>query len=149
MTRFDADAPTDRRKLIADAITAHRTRGSSFLTVEAEAVEEPSFGGTEDAEGAETEESADADDEPSVWVQFSEKTFNLDVTDAELDRLKALVGEYPEFRIDQLESPESAEGTNVRISARSDANRLADFTDRVFCEVYEQGEDYRAWVVSV
>lgn len=145
MTRFDADTPTDRRKLIADAITAHRQRGSAFLTVEAETVEEVTFGddATEETDGDEGE------DEAPVWVQFSEKTFNLDATEDELDRLKALVGEFPEFRIDQLESPESAEGTNVRISARSDANRLADFTDRVFREVFGRDENYRAWVVRV
>lgn len=151
MTRFDADTPTDRRKLFGDAITAHRNRGSSFLTVEAERVEEPAFGG--DAGGTEEEtagdEGATEDDDAPPWLQFSEKTFNLDVTDDELGQLKTLVGEFPEFRIDQLESPESAEGTNVRITARSDANRLADFADRVFCEVYDMRDDYRAWVVRV
>lgn len=147
MTRFDADTPTDRRKLFGDAITAHRNRGSSFLTVEAERVEEPAFGGDGPAEGDADDE--DADDDAPPWLQFSEKTFNLDVTDDELGQLKTLVGEFPEFRIDQLESPESAEGTNVRITARSDANRLADFADRVFCEVYDMRDDYRAWVVRV
>ena len=57
--------------------------------------------------------------------------------------------DYPEFRIDEREAPEEAEGTNVRISARSDANRLAGFMDRAFAEVYDQPEDYRAWVVQV
>jgi len=59
------------------------------------------------------------------------------------------VDEFAEFRIDELESPETVEGTNARISARSDANRLADFADRVFREVYELDDDYRAWVVAV
>ena len=144
MTRFDADTPTDRRKLFADAVTAHRTRGSAFLTIEAETVEEPSFGG-----GDEPEEEDDADEEPDPWLQFAEKTFNLDVTDDEHDRLNALIDDYPEFRVDALESPDTAEGTNVRITARSDANRLADFADRVFTDVYERDESYRAWVVQV
>ena len=147
MTRFDADTPTDRRKLIADAITAHRQRGSAFLTVEAEPVDEVIFGDGA-TEGTDDDEE-ESENEAPVWVQFSEKTFNLDATEEELDRLKALVDEFPEFRIDQLASPESAEGTNARISARSDANRLADFTDRVFREVFECDEDYRAWVVRV
>ena len=143
MTRFDADTPTDRRKLFADAVTAHRTRGSAFLTIEADTVEEPSFGTDEAAE------DDDAEADPDPWLQFAEKTFNLDVTDAEHERLNALVDDYPEFRVDALESPDSAEGTNVRITARSDANRLADFADRVFTEIYERDDGYRARVVQV
>ncbi len=142
MTRFDADTPTDRRKLFADAVTAHRTRGSAFLTIETAPPEEPAF----DPDG-ETDE--DEEDEPQPWLQFAEKTFNLDATDEELDRVKSLIDEFPEFRIDELDSPDEAEGTNVRITARSDANRLADFADRVFREVYEREEGYRAWVVAV
>ena len=168
MTRFDADEPTDRRKLFADAVTAHRTRGSAFLTVEAREPEQVvQFGGGGPGEGdgsagegdgpaAEGDGAAGGDEEAEAderrappWIQFAEKTFNLDCTDAELERLEALLEEYPEFRIDEMESPEEAEGTNVRVSARSDANRLADFLDRAFQEVYEQPEDYRAWVVRV
>lgn len=144
MTRFDADTPTERRKLFADAVTAHRTRGSSFLTIEAAQPDTPSFGAEDEPEAADE----DAEELPP-WLQFSEKTFNLDVTDEEHDRLNDLVADYPEFRIDALESPDAAEGTNVRITARSDANRLADFADRVFLDVYDREEAYRAWVVAV
>ena len=126
MTRFDADDTTERRRLVADAVSAHRTRGSDFLTVE-----------------------ADVEEGPAPWIQFADRTFNLDCTDAELERLKGLLDEFPEFRIDRLESPEDAEGTNVRVSARSDANRLAGFVDRAFREVYALDDDYRAWVVAV
>ncbi|QLG63289.1 hypothetical protein [Halorarum salinum] len=150
MTRFDADEPTERRKLFADAVTAHRTRGSAFLTVEArEPAQAVEFG--EDAGGADGGEGEPAPDEPRAppWIQFAEKTFNLDCTDGELDRLNELLEEYPEFRIDGMESPEDAEGTNVRISARSDANRLADFLERAFRDVYGRPEGYRAWVVRV
>ncbi|MFB6155784.1 MAG: hypothetical protein ABEJ22_07800 [Haloferacaceae archaeon] len=128
MTRFDADTPKERQKLFADAVFAHRNRGSAFLTVEAE---------------------PEGEDEPAPWVQFADKTFNLDCTDEELERLEDLLGSFPEFRIDALESPEEAEGTNVRITARSDANRLAGFVDRVFQTVYGRDGDYRAWVVAV
>lgn len=138
MTRFDADDPRDRRKLFADAIAAHRNRASAFLTIEAD----------HDTDG-DHDTDADSEESPAPWVQFAESTFNLDVDDDELDRLNDLVDDFPTFRIDQLESPEEAEGTNVRITARSDANRLADFADRVFREVYEREEDYRAWVVAV
>jgi hypothetical protein len=133
MTRFDADDTRDRRKLFAEAIAAHRTRASPFVTLEA------------DTDQAETGDEDDA----RPWVQFGDNTFNLDVTDAELDDLKRLVGEFPEFRIEQLESPEEAEGTNARITARSDPNRLATFADRVFLDVYDRPDSYRAWVAEV
>jgi hypothetical protein len=133
MTRFDADGTRDRRKLFAEAIAAHRTRASPFVTLEA------------DTDQAETGDEDDA----RPWVQFGDNTFNLDVTDAELDDLKRLVGEFPEFRIEQLESPEEAEGTNARITARSDPNRLATFADRVFLDVYDRPDSYRAWVAEV
>jgi hypothetical protein len=137
MTRFEAETPAERRKLFADGIVAHRNRGSAYLTIETDP--DPELDGTDD----------DGDPLPTAWVQFSEQTFNLDVTDEELERLKAMLQEFPEFRIDQLESPETAEGTNVRVSARSDANRLSAFVDRTFQEVYGRDEDYRAWVVAL
>jgi len=133
MTRFDAAAETERRKLFADGVTAHRTRASGFCTFEID--DDSDVTGTED--------------EFPPWIQFAEKEFNLDVTDAELDRLKDLLSEFPEFRIDQLESPEEAEGTNVRISARADPNRLAGFLERAFREVYGLDDDYRVWAADV
>ena len=136
MSRFDADTPRDRRKLFAEAIAAHRTRASPFVTLEADT--DPDEGG-DDGD----------DDTPRPWVQFGDNTFNLDVTDDELDGLKGLVGEFPEFRIEQLESPEEAEGTNARITARSDPNRLATFADRLFLDVYGRPDAYRAWVAEV
>ncbi|MFC6989409.1 hypothetical protein ACFQJD_13140 [Haloplanus sp. GCM10025708] len=128
MTRFDAADPTERRKLFADAVTAHRERDSDFLTVEADPTDNEAV---------------------APWIQLAVETFNLDCTDAELDRVKALLDEFPEFRIDRLERPEEAEGTNVRITARSDANRLAAFVDRAFQDVYGRDDDYRAWVVRI
>ena len=139
MTRFDAADPTERRKLFADAVTAHRKRGSAYLTVEAELTETEREREGEDEDG----------DAVPPWVQFADQTFNVDCTDEELERLKALLEEFPEFRIDQLESPEEAEGTNVRITARSDANRLAGFVERAFREVYGRDDDYRAWVTEI
>lgn len=127
MTRFDADTPTDRRKLFVDAITAHRERDSAFLTVEAET--DP--------------------DELSPWIQISQDTLNMDCTDEELDRLKDLIGEFPSFTIDEMTRPDEAEGTNVRVVGRGDANRVAQFVDRAFVEVYDRTDEYRAWVVEV
>ena len=153
MTRFDATDPTERQKLFADAVTAHRERGSPFLTVEAELTDDEQARADELADSeadadAETDEPAETP--PQVpWVQFADQTVNLDCTDDELDRLKSLLSEFPEFRIDQLESPEESEGTNVRITARADANRLAGFVERVFLTVYERPDGYRAWVVQL
>lgn len=133
MSRFDAADETERRKLFADAIDAHRKLNSGFCTFEIH-------------EGSDVTET---EDEFPPWIQFAEKEFNLDATDAELDRLKDLLSQYPEFRIDQLESPEEAEGTNVRITARADPNRLGDFVERAFREVYELEDDYRVWAVEI
>jgi hypothetical protein len=127
VTRFDATDPGERQKLVADAVRAHRERGSEFLTVEA------TWG----------------DDGPPPWLQFGDRTFNLDVADDELERLHALLDDYPEFRVEARESPAEAEGTNVRITAKSDAGRLAAFADESFARVYGAPPDYRLWVVAV
>ena len=131
MTRFDAETPSDRRRLFAEAIDAHRERGSEFITIEPDALPPAS------------------PEELTPWIQFSDTTVSLDCTDAELDRLKGLLDEYPEFRIESLQSPEEAEGTHARITARSDANRLAMFVDAAFQDVYGYDQDYTAWVVAI
>lgn len=133
MTRFDADDPADRQLLYAEAIRAHRTRGSPYITVMTE---------IDDGEGESTPE-------PAPWVQFADNVFNLDCTNAELDRLKELLGQFPAFTIEALERPEDAKGTNVRVSARADEKRLAEFVERTFRVVYELDEEYRAWVVEI
>jgi hypothetical protein len=127
MTRFDAATEEIRRELFADAIRAHEERESAFLTIEAAAT----------------------DEERPPWVQFADGLVNLDCTDDELSRVKTLLNDYPDFRIDELERPEDAEGTNVRVAARTDPKRVAEFIERVFIEVYEQSEDYQAWVTAV
>ena len=142
MTRFDAATADARRELFADAIRAHDERGSAFLTVETEAVEVSAT--AENSEEVAGDEPADA-----PWVQFADGVLNLDCTDDELSRLKSLLDEYAEFRIDELTRPEETEGTNVRISARTDPERVAEFVGRIFREVYEYPKDYRAWVVAV
>ena len=131
MTRFDADTPTDRRRLFAEAITAHRTRGSEFLTIEPD------------------ELPPESTEELTPWIQFSDTTVSMDCTDAELERLKGLLDEYPEFRCESLNSPEEAEGTHARITARSDPNRVAMFVDEAFQAVYGYNSDYTAWVVAI
>ena len=146
MTRFDAADPAERRKLYVDAITAHRERGSGFLTLEAD---------PDALEGGGTDESDDAGESDATvelgvpWVQFGDETVNLDCTEDELDALKRLLEEFPAFKIDELIRPEEAEGVNVRISAKADPNRIAQFVDEVFLEVYELPSTGRVWVVEI
>jgi hypothetical protein len=139
MTRFDAADAAGRRKLFAEAVLAHRNRGSQFLTVEVDPEDVP------DAERG----GDDGEEASGPWIQFAEKTFNLDCTDAELDRLKGLLDEFREFRIEQIERPEETEGANVRITARSDASRLGQFLDRALQVTYGLDDDYRAWVTEL
>ncbi|RQH00433.1 hypothetical protein [Natrarchaeobius oligotrophus] len=152
MTRFDAAEPTERRKLYVDAITAHRTRGSGFLTLE---VDERELEATEDAPlEADSERDAETPTGPDPelgvpWIQFGDGTVNLDCTDDELEELKSLLNEFPAFKIDELTRPEEAEGVNVRVSAKADPNRIAQFLDATFLRVYGLAEDVRVWVVEL
>jgi len=138
MTRFDAADTAERRKLFAEAVLAHRNRGSQFCTIEVDPADVP--GG---------DESDDDEPTPVPWIQFAEKTFNLDCTESELDRLKDLLSEFPSCRIDRIERPDEADGVNVRITARSDANRLGQFADRALQVTYGLDDDYRAWVTQL
>lgn len=131
MTRFDAETTEERRALAEDAIAAHRERASPFLTLEAEL---PDNAG---------------EDAVPPWVQLSDHTLNLDCTDAELDRLKSLLDSYGAFSVDELVRPEEAEGTNARVVARTDDERIAQFVEDVFRQVYEREADYRLWAAEV
>ena len=132
MTRFDAATEAERLQLFADAAAAHRARSSEVMTVDIDPDSDATGGG-----------------EIPPWIQLAGTEVILDCTDDELDRLKGLLGEFPEFRIDELVSPEEADGTNAVVTARSDANRVAGFIERAFREVYELDEEYRAWVTSI
>ena len=132
MTRFDATTESERLSLFADAAAAHRARSSDVMTVDVDPDSDTSDGG-----------------ELPPWIQLVGTEVVMDCTDEELDRLKELLGEFPEFRIDELVSPEEAEGTNAVITARSDANRVAGFIERAFREVYELEPEYKAWVTAI
>ncbi len=136
MTRFDAKTPRERRSLYVDAIVAQRERGRSFLTIE---VDEAELGGDDGP-----------DPELGVpWLQFGDGVVNLDCTEDELESLKGLLDSFPAFKIDELHRPADAPGVNVRIGAKADPNRIAQFLDVVFLRVYDLPEEYRAWVVSI
>ncbi|NIC00081.1 hypothetical protein [Halobacterium sp. R2-5] len=136
MTRFDADTETERIELVADTVAAHRERDSAFCTLEAD--EDP---------------SGDPEFLPP-WVQFADGTLNLDCTDDELDRLSTLVSRYGAFTVTErehvpAESGEESPGTNVRVEARADDERVAQFVDAAFREVYGLPEDFRLWAVEL
>lgn len=141
MTRFDATIPDERKSLVADAIRAHRDRGSPFLTIEIDR--------DESSEDDSSESESGDEDDPAPWVQYANGVLNLDCTDAELERCKALLETFPSFTIDSITRPEDAEGVNVRIIARVDEERLSSFIEHLFLDVYECPEDYRAWVAEV
>jgi hypothetical protein len=132
MTRFDAATEAERLQLFADAAAAHRSRSSDVMTVDVDPESDVTDGG-----------------EVPPWIQLAGTELVLDCTDDELERLKGLLGEFPEFRIDELVSPEDAEGTNAVVTARSDANRVAGFIERAFREVYGLDAGYRAWVTAI
>ncbi|WP_439027046.1 hypothetical protein [Haloarchaeobius sp. DT45] len=132
MTRFDATTEPTRIELVADAIAAHRERGSPYTTI--------------------TVEPTDTDRElghGAPWVQYFEKTVALDCTDYELDQLKSLCDEFPSFSVEELVTPEEAEGTHARITARTDDERVGQFVDRVFRDVFDRPEAYRLWVTDI
>ncbi|MFP8888683.1 hypothetical protein ACLI4U_02800 [Natrialbaceae archaeon A-CW2] len=136
MTRFSAETPRERVRLIVDAITAHRERASPYLTIE---IDETSL-----------EDGAGPDPDLGVpWIQFADGTISLDCTDDELERLKGLLAEFPAFKIEELIRPEEAEGTNARVSAKADPNRIAQFCDGVIQEVFDCPEDTIIWIAAV
>ncbi|MGB9964979.1 hypothetical protein [Halobacterium hubeiense] len=136
MTRFDAETDAGRIELVADAIAAHRERDSAFCTLEAD-----------------SDPSGDPEFLPP-WVQFADGTLNLDCTDPELDRLSTVVSRFGAFTIAEretvpAESAEESPGTNVRIEARADDDRVGQFVDAVFQEVYDLPAEFRLWAVEV
>ncbi|WP_290818334.1 hypothetical protein [Halovivax sp.] len=132
MTRFDATTAADRQRLIVEAIAAHRERASPFCTFEVDPAS-----------------AADVETLGVPWIQFVDGIVNLDCTEDELERCKSLIEEFPAFKIDELTRPEDAEGVNVRVSAKADANRIAQFVDRAFERVFDLPGEYRLWVVEL
>lgn len=151
MTRFDAQGADGRRELIADAIAAHRERGSLFCTVEAEG---PPPGAGE--HGEPTEQAGDpdaaADTEPTpAWVQYTDTDaqLNLDCTDAEYDRITDVLGAASAFTVAEQSSPEDADGRNLRITARTDVERIAEIVDRLFVEGFGYDAEFRLWATEI
>ena len=140
MTRFRAESEAERRALFAEAIAAHRTRESQFCTLEAEEGEPWVQIGSD---------TGAADSASQSESGYGADVLNLDCTDEELDRLKTLLNEFPDFSIEDLASPENVRGTNVRIGTFADDERIAGFVERCFQTVYEQPEDVGVWATEI
>ncbi|SDR44745.1 hypothetical protein [Natronobacterium texcoconense] len=137
MTRFDASDPAKRRELYVDAIAAHQTRDSGFLTLQVDT-------------GHVTGPDDQLDPELDIpWIQFCDGTVNLDCTPSELEELESVLEEFPAFRIDERTSLEDAGKTNLQVSANVDTDRIAQFVDAVFRRVYDLPEEFRVWVVDI
>lgn len=162
MTRFAAATPHDRRALVADAVAAHRERESAFCTVEADVPPVADrLARTDDGDGDYGEDDGDGGDgdghavhsgEPTpAWVQFTEAEtqLNLDCTDAEYGRITSVLSEFPAFSVAEQTSPENAEGRNLRITARGDAERIAEVVERLFVEGFDYDEGFRLWATEV
>lgn len=120
MTRFEADEPGDRLGLVAEAIAAHRTRGSEGAVFESD-------GGR---------------------VEYADRVVTLDLDAADRDRLDDLLEEFPVFKIEQPATRKAPEGI-VHVSAIADPKHAADFVEGVFRQVYGAGEGYELRVVRI
>lgn len=131
MTRFTATTAADRVALIADAVVAHRQRGSPYLTAAAA--------------------TAPPDAAVPAWVQYRARDgrFNTDCQSDELDRLIGYLEGYPSFTIVARQQPEDTDGTNVHIEGYGDDERLAQFVEGMFTEVFAYDVDYRLWISEV
>jgi hypothetical protein len=138
MTRFSADAPGDRRALVAEAVFAHRARDSEAAAFEAgdrrldyaDRVVTVPVGRREKTGDADTPDDADdGDAEPRV-------------------QLDALLDDYPVFKVDQP-ATRKADDDVVYVSAIADPKHVADFVDDCFRRVYGRPNDYELWVTRV
>lgn len=120
MTRFDATTPPERRALYAEAVAAHRRRGSDGATFVA------------------------ADDR----IELTDEGVRFDLDEDQRASLDELLGDYPVFKIAQPSTRKAPEGV-VYVSAVTDAKHLGDFVEDAFRRVYGLPEDYEGWVVAV
>lgn len=74
-------------------------------------------------------------------VTYEDRTLLLSVTDAERERLEALLDDYHVFKIEQPATRKAEPGT-VYLSAVTDAKHAADFVDSLFADVYGAAEGY-------
>lgn len=120
MTRFEAATPADRRALYAEAVAAHRARGS----------EGAAFAAGEHR------------------IELTETGVRFEVDDDQRASLEALLDDYPVFKVAQPATRKAPDGV-VFVSAVTDAKHLGDFVDDAFRQVFDRPEEYVGWVVAL
>lgn len=120
MTRFKASRPSERRALLAEAVTAHRNRGSEATVFEA----------------------------GHHRVRYTDRVVQFDLSEEELGRLRSLLEEFPVFKIKQPETRKAETGI-VYVSAIADAKHAADFLDAAFRDVFDCADAYELRVIRV
>ncbi|WP_255149015.1 hypothetical protein [Halorarius halobius] len=74
-------------------------------------------------------------------VRYDDRLLELGVSDAQRERLDALLDDYPVFKLKQPETRTAPDGT-VFVAAIADPKHLADFLEDCFRQVYGHGEGY-------
>lgn len=120
MTRFEASTPAERRALFAEAVAAHRKRGSEVAIFEA----------------------------GDHRVRYADRVVRFNLVAEERDRLDGLLEEFPVFKLKQPETRKADPGV-VYVSALADAKHAADFLDTAFRQVFDQTEEYELRVIRV
>lgn len=114
----DSESAARRRARIAEAILDHRRAGSESPVLFA----------------------ADTGPDPP-YVEYRDREIAVTVSDAERERLDALLGEFPVFKVAQPATNRAPEG-EVHLSALADPKHAADFLDRVFLDVFAVAGEY-------
>lgn len=114
-----ADTPQDRLAAFVRAVTAQRTGGGDGVAFEADAGR----------------------------LEYADRTVTLDCSPDERERLDALLGEYPVFKVKQPETRKAPEG-RVVLSAIADAKHLGDFLESAFRRVFDAPEGYELRVAD-
>jgi hypothetical protein len=128
MTDDAGSTPAERRTRIAKAIVSHRNAGH----------ESPVRFTAGDGDVDTVDAPADAD---RPVVEYEDRLVTVTVDDAERERLDALLGEFPVFKVAQPETRKAAAGV-VHVSAIADPKHAADFLDLLFLDVFEHPADY-------
>lgn len=108
-----ATTPGARRTRIVRAVEAHRREGGEPVELRA--------GG--------------------VRLRYEDRELTLPVSEAQRDRLDALMASYPVFKLAQPATRKAPEGTVV-VAAIADPKHLADFCEDCFREVHGLDEGY-------
>ena len=108
-----ATTPVDRRRLVVEAIVAHRREGGDPIVFE----------------GAETR------------IEYDDRRLRVELGADERDRIESLLSEYHVFKIKQPDTRKADDGV-VYLSAVTDPKHAADFVESLFRELYGADEEY-------